>query len=47
MGIFASMKIKELTDQYLKGDNSSEILVRQLFMMDIWYDTYFKRLAAS
>lgn len=44
MGIFASLDIKKVVDQYLKGDNSSEILVRQLFMLDVWHDTYFKRL---
>lgn len=44
MGILASLDIKKLTEQYVKGDKSSEILIRQLFMMEVWYDTYFSRL---
>ena len=42
--IFSGMNIKQLRSNVEKGDQSSEMLLRQLFFSSIWWDEYVEKI---
>lgn len=43
-GVLARLDVKALTNAFVKGDDSNMLLVRQLYMIDVWHRTYFEKL---
>lgn len=43
-GSFSVERVKELATNFLAGDNSHELLVRQLVMLTVWYQTCFENM---
>jgi asparagine synthase (glutamine-hydrolysing) len=41
IGIFKHLPVKRMIDGFISGDNSEEILIRQLLMIFIWYKAYY------
>lgn len=44
-GPFDRARLKGVVNEFLRGENRQEPLVRQLVMIAIWKETYFRRLA--
>lgn len=42
-GSFSLEKVKAVAQEFLSGDNSNELLVRQLVMLALWYQVQFER----
>lgn len=42
-GSFSFEKVKAVAQEFLSGDNSNELLVRQLVMLTLWYQVQFER----
>ena len=41
MGIFKQLPVKKMIDGFISGDNSEEVMIRQLLMIFIWYKAYY------
>lgn len=42
-GPFEPIRLKSLTSRFLKGDTSSDALIKQLIIVAVWHDACFKR----
>ncbi len=44
IGIFKQIPIKEITSKFFDGSNEDETILRQLLMIHIWYQAFYKQL---
>jgi len=46
-GPFERAKVKNVVSEFLKGESHNEELIRQLFMIAVWHESYFDRATLS